>query len=104
MATFNFNSRHKLAGLFLSISLLGMPGLATSATFGVQSSDKAAKWGFDFVEEFDGLQDWNQSSCRLSGGTNACGNRHDTYAANLMPKTASGQKAAWGYFSVWNTV
>lgn len=102
MATFNFNSRYKLAGLFLSISLLGMPGLATSATYGVQSSSKATEWGFDFVEQFDGLQDWDQSSCR--NGENACGNRHDTYAADLMPKTLEGQKSAWGYFSIWNTI
>lgn len=68
----------------------------------VQSSNKAALWGFDFVEEFDGLQDWDQSGCRHYN--NRCGNRYDDNYADLMPRLADGSKSPWGYFSVWNTV
>lgn len=101
MAILNLNPQHKLAGLILSVSLLGVSTLATSATFGNQSSNRASEWGFDFVEEFDGLQDWDQSSCR--NGTSPCGDRYDTINPERMPKLGNGSQSAWGYFSVWNT-
>ena len=72
-------------------------GVSAYAGFGPQSSTKAAEWGFDFVEEFDGLADWNQSSAgRL-------GNRFDDTALALMPKLADGSTSAWGYFSLWGS-
>ena len=100
MATFNFTVGLKRAALLTAI-FLSVPQLASAAAFGIQSSAKATQWDFDFVEEFDGLQDWDQSSCR--NGSSACGNRYDISTPELMPKAADGRKAAWGYFSVWNT-
>ncbi|WP_092385489.1 hypothetical protein [Halopseudomonas salegens] len=66
-----------------------------------QSSNKAELWGFDFVEEFDGLEDWDQSECIWYH--NQCGNRYDDRFPELMPQLADGGKGPWGYFSVWNT-
>jgi len=72
-------------------------GVSAYAGFGPQSSTKSTEWGFDFVEEFDGLADWNQSSAgRL-------GNRFDDTALALMPKLANGSTSAWGYFSLWGS-
>lgn len=71
---------------------------ALASAFGPQSSTKAQAWGFDFVEEFDGLQDWNMSPL------GAVGNQwSDTNATQLarMPKLADGSRSAWDYFSLW---
>ena len=78
------------------------PAPASSSWNVTQSSDKAQRWGFDFVEEFDGLQDWNQSTCVWYG--NDCGNRYDDRFPELMPRLADGRKGPWGYFSIWNRV
>lgn len=92
------NSVHKLGATVVSALLFIIPSWA--AAFGPQSSHKAAEWGFDFVEEFDGLQDWEQSGCREGG--RRCGNRYDVDHPEDMPKLLDGTKSAWGYFSMWN--
>lgn len=98
MAILNSSSQRKLATFILSISLLSVPGLANSATFKTQSTTKAAEWGFDFVEEFDGLQDWKRNGARE-------GNQYNTNATGLsrMPKLANGENSAWGYYSEWSS-
>lgn len=88
------------AGPLLAVTLACLPGLSHGATFGPQSSTRAAEWGFDFVEEFDGLQDWDQSGCREGG--RRCGNRYDLEDPQDMPKLRDGSPSAWGYFSMWN--
>jgi hypothetical protein len=54
------------------------------------------EWGFDFVEEFDGLQDWNQSHL------GRIGNQFDDTDLDRMPKLADGSPSPWGYFSSWD--
>jgi hypothetical protein len=81
----------------------GGTGTTSNTWPSTQSSDKAALWGFDFVEEFDGLQDWNQSSCLESNGLQ-CGNQWDSVHPERLPHLANGTPSPWGYFSAWNTV
>lgn len=71
--------------------------ISNSASFGLQSSGKALEWGFDFVEEFDGLQDWTQSSL------GRVGNQFEDTELERMPKLANGDRSAWGYFSQWES-
>jgi hypothetical protein len=61
-----------------------------------QSSNRAAQWGFDFVEEFDGLQDWNQSHL------GRVGNQWDSTHPERMPLLEDGSPSPWGYFSAWD--
>ncbi len=60
-------------------------------TFGNQSSNLNVDWDFDFVETFDGLQDW----VRTEG---SIGNTEDV---SKMPKLLNGSDSAWGYYSMW---
>lgn len=86
---FNFNARN----LLILIAIMVIPSLASA--FGPQSSTKAQEWGFDFVEEFDGLADWNQSAI------GRVGNQYDADNLARMPKLATGGTSAWDYFSLW---
>ena len=61
------------------------------ATFGAQSSTFAADNDFDFVETFDGLQNWVRYEGRVGNTDNV---------AN-MPKLIDGSDSAWGYYSMW---
>lgn len=81
--------------VFLFMVLLS----STAMAFGPQSSNKNLIWGFDFVEEFDGLQDWNQTSCP------GCGDRADAFPEHVagMPKLENGSTSAWGYYSNWSS-
>lgn len=85
--------RHTGPMLMLRIALAFGIAIAstTASAFGPQSSNKAAEWNFDFVEEFDGLQDWTGPSARVG---------NDFNVAN-MPKLANGSNSAWGYYSKW---
>lgn len=92
MATHISSSPRKLATTFaLSLSLIIVPGLASSAQFEAQSSKRAAEWGFDFVEEFDGLQDWVRTGA----------NEMNVHDSSRMPKLENGGDSAWGYYSNW---
>lgn len=76
---------------------------AATLAFGPQSGNKAAAWGFDFVEEFDGLQDWDMAYCG-GGGSAPCGaNQFVPSHTSRMPKLADGSESAWTYFSNWGT-
>lgn len=93
------SSHRHMTHFFLTASLLILSPLALA--FGPQSSTKAQEWGFDFVEEFDGLQDWDQSGCRHNGGQ--CGGQFDTIRPERMPRIQStGAQSAFGFFSVWS--
>lgn len=79
-------------------SLPNTPIGANGPNFGTQSSNKALEWGFDFVEEFDGLADWNQSSL------GRVGNQWDVSEPGYsrMPVLEGrNTKSPWGYFSLW---
>lgn len=65
---------------------------AGSSMFGPQSSDAHIRWGFDFVETFDGLADWVRDAGRE-------GNVDDPAR---MPRLLDGGESAWGYYSVWS--
>jgi hypothetical protein len=58
--------------------------------FGPQSSTKHIEWGFDFVERFDGLQDWAPN---FSGGFGY------TWDMTRMPKLANGTPGAWSFYT-----
>lgn len=95
MTKFNSRLLSIAMGSALSFVLLTTPSAAISASFGPQSSTKAQEWGFDFVETFDGLQDWNQSA------RGRVGNQWDSSLPDAMPKLANGSTSAWGYYSMW---
>ncbi len=81
-----------LSGAVLAISLLHVtPVLNAAPTFGNQSSHLNVEWDFDFVETFDGLQDWVRTEGRV-------GNVDDV---SKMPKLLDGNDSAWGYYSMW---
>lgn len=68
--------------------------------FGVQSSSRNIDWDFDFVEEFDGLADWEVSGERTPN--KSYGNQWSSSSPQLMPKLLNGGKSSWGYFSNWS--
>lgn len=78
-----------VAATSLLFGMIATPALA----FGPQSSSKASEWGFDFVEEFDGLQDWspNYNGC--------CGYVFEDEVPAKMPKLANGGESAWVFYS-----
>lgn len=94
MTNLSIRTRCRIAGLILSGALLATPSLVSA--FGPQSSTKAQEWGFDFVEEFDGLRDWNQSAL------GRIGNQYEDDNLARMPKLANGSTSAWGFFSSWD--
>lgn len=83
-------------------SILTITTLAASsgslASFGPQSSNKNVLWDFDFVEEFDGLQDWIKTNPTSEGNVGE-------YDADWtkMPHLQNGSKSAWNYYSSWST-
>lgn len=76
--------------LWLLISIISQSTFA-APSFGPQSSSKNTAWDFDFVEEFDGLQNWVRTEGRIG----------NTDEASKMPKLLDGSDSAWGYFSMW---
>lgn len=89
---FRKNGTRTVVQLYTTILFsLGLGVFPLSAhAFGPQSSTKATEWGFDFVEEFDGLQNWspNYSGC--------CGY---VWENSYMPKLANGGNSAWTFYS-----
>lgn len=57
------------------------------------------KTSFDFVEEFDGLQDWEQA--HRCGG-DRCGNIYSDTRPQYFPKLLDGSASRWGYYSNWS--
>lgn len=96
MATVNHNFLRSMMSPALSLLLLAIASSAVA--FGPQSSNKAQEWGFDFVEEFDGLQDWNGSVVGRVGNQYAAAGATQL---SRMPKLANGGTSAWGYYSLW---
>ena len=88
----------KLCGFIILVScfiviVFDRAGLTEGAGFfGPQSSEKHQEWGFDFVETFDGLQDWRGTQ---SGSVT---DQSD------MPKLSSGSQSAWGWYSYWGNM
>jgi hypothetical protein len=78
-----------LAALVVSIA-------GAEPTFGPQSSALNVDWDFDFVETFDGLQDWVRND-------GAIGNVSSVESLSKLPKLADGSESAWGYYSMWST-
>jgi len=80
--------------LFCLILLVHTTQLSFAQTgwvFGPQSSNKNIEWGFDFVETFDNLQDWQGN------------NREDvtiTKYPDDFPKHADGLQSNWDYYSI----
>jgi hypothetical protein len=75
----------------LLISNLCISTVYAAPTFGNQSSNLNIEWDFDFVETFDGLDDWVRTEGRI-------GNTDDV---SKMPKLLNGSDSAWGYYSMW---
>ena len=86
--------RQVLAAVCLITTCFFSNSMSIAATFGSQSSQRNVEWDFDFVEEFDGLQDWVRTEGRV-------GNRHDVDYPDNMPKLLNGEQGPWGYYSVW---
>ena len=57
------------------------------------------KLSFDFVEEFDGIKDWEQA--HRCGG-DRCGNVYSTSNPQYFPTLLDGTLSRWGYYSNWS--
>ena len=83
---------------FIALIALAINSVSTvnaEAVFGPQSSDKNIEWDFDFVERFDGLQDW---VAKLESEGNVGEEAND---ALRLPKLADGSESAWTFYSKW---
>lgn len=83
-------SENKMRSLLIILAMLLS---STAFAFGPQSSNKNVLWDFDFVEEFDGLQDWapNYSGC--------CNYIWDDANPERMPLLADGTRSSWVFYS-----
>lgn len=89
--TFRSLSQGFITFSIVTFSLSWISVVNAAPTFGNQSSTKNVEWDFDFVERFDGMQDWVSNEGRI-------GNTDDV---SKMPKLLDGSDSAWGYFSMW---
>jgi hypothetical protein len=87
-----FGYRKSSYTLLICAALLDPIDVGATPNFGQQSSTKHVEWGFDFVEEFDGLQNWRPDY----GAEGSVGDE------SKMPKLASGEPGPWGYYSIWS--
>lgn len=83
----HMQSRLAYSGVLLASALLLSSAASAEPSFGPQSSQKNVEWGFDFVEEFDGLQTWRP---------NYGGYVFDGYR---MPKLSNGSNSPWVFYT-----
>jgi len=75
------------------------------ASYGPQSSSAYLDWDFDFVETFDGLQDWKPATGSQGNvGANVEPGEDGNIHPDRMPYLADGvTRGAWGYYSQWSS-
>jgi hypothetical protein len=81
-----------IIGLFFSSNVS-----LSRAGFGPQSSTKNVDWDFDFVETFEGLENWRPNPL---GGEGNVGEEPEDPAK--MPQLTGGGIGAWEYYSIWS--